>query len=80
MNTQKIAITIPKSLLSLIDSFSKKQGVSRSRYISILLQQKLEEEKNRFIKEAYDKVFADKSACQEQVVVAGGIGSGEPKS
>ena len=79
MNTQKIAITIPKNLLSLIDSFSKKKGVSRSRYISILLQQKLEEEKNLIIKEAYDMVFADNDVRQEQVMVAGSISSGEPK-
>lgn len=77
MNTQKIAITIPKKLLQLIDSFSRQQGLSRSRYISTLLQQKLEDEKRRLIKDAYDRVFSDRTVRQEQVLAAGGSAPGK---
>ncbi|MBI9084254.1 MAG: hypothetical protein JEZ11_11695 [Desulfobacterales bacterium] len=79
MNTQKIAITIPKKILKLIDDFCKGQGISRSRYISNLLQEKLEDEKKRLIKDAYDNVFADEIVRQEQLLTPGGIRAGGNK-
>ena len=57
MHTQKVAVTIPKDLVALIDEISKNEGLSRSKYISSVLREKLESEKNRYIK---DRFFADK--------------------
>jgi len=37
MNTQKVAITIPKKIVIVIDMISKEKGISRSRYISNVL-------------------------------------------
>ena len=71
MNTQKVAITIPMNLLNIIDAISKERGLSRSKYISILLKEKISEERNRSVKEAYDRIFSDESACNEQLQTAG---------
>ncbi len=70
MNTQKVAITIPKDLLAVIDTVSKQQGLSRSKFISFALKEKLSERKANEIKEAYDNVFSDNSICKEQLETA----------
>lgn len=71
MNTQKIAITIPGELVMSIDKFSRQQGISRSKYISRILYEKISEEKKRSgIKNAYDTVFSDESVCREQLETA----------
>lgn len=70
MNTQKIAISIPEELLVNIDNFSKQQGISRSKYISRVLYEKIKEEKNNRIKKAYNAVFSDESICREQLETA----------
>lgn len=67
MNTQKVAITIPKKIVMMIDMISKKQGISRSRYISSVLREKLADEQERIIKEAYDRVFSDAEIRKEQL-------------
>ena len=67
MNTQKVAITMPGDLLAIIDDMSKKLGISRSAYISALLREKVLEEKDREIKQAYDEVFSDESIQREQL-------------
>ena len=67
MHTQKVAITIPKELVTMIDDISKKKGMSRSKFISTVLREKLTLEKNRLIKEAYDRVFSDQSVRKEQL-------------
>jgi metal-responsive CopG/Arc/MetJ family transcriptional regulator len=80
MNTQKVSITIPKNLVILIDMISKQKGISRSRYISSVLQEKLGEEQNREIKEAYDRIFSDADIKKEQLQTANwfeGSGSSE---
>jgi metal-responsive CopG/Arc/MetJ family transcriptional regulator len=66
MYTQKVAITIPKELVTMIDDISKKRGVSRSKFISTVLREKLMSERNRHIKDAYDRVFSDESLREEQ--------------
>ena len=71
MNTQKVAITIPINLLNVIDAISKRRGLSRSKFISILLEEKISEERDRSIKEAYDLIFSDESVCNEQLQTAG---------
>ena len=70
MNTQKVAITIPADLVSMIDDISKKRGLSRSKYISGVLRKKVLDEKERQLKEAFDRVFSDESICDEQLETA----------
>lgn len=67
MNTRKIAITIPKELISTIDKFSRQKGISRSKYISSILAEKIDEEQKKRIKTAYDAVFSDEAVCKEQL-------------
>ena len=67
MHTQKVAITIPKELIAMIDDMSKKKGMSRSKFISNVLRENLTREKNRQIRETYDQVFSDESIKKEQL-------------
>jgi metal-responsive CopG/Arc/MetJ family transcriptional regulator len=67
MNTQKVAITIPADLLTMIDDISKQLGVSRSKYISTVLREKLISEKDRQIKDAYNRIYSDDSIRKEQL-------------
>ncbi len=67
MNTQKVAITIPKDLISIIDEITKQQGISRSKYISTILLEKVRQEKDQNLKDAYDRVFSNESIRQEQL-------------
>ncbi len=80
MHTQKVAITIPKELVTMIDEISKKRGLSRSKFISIILRDKLMSERNQMIKDAYDNTFSDESIRKEQHSCATwfeGLGSDE---
>ena len=61
MNTQKVAITIPADLVVMIDDISRELGLSRSKYISTVLREKVLSEKERQIKAAYDRIFSDDS-------------------
>lgn len=67
MNTQKIAISVPRDIITIVDEISSKQGVSRSRYISSVLREKILDEKDRKIKDAYDRVFSDDAIKKEQL-------------
>jgi metal-responsive CopG/Arc/MetJ family transcriptional regulator len=67
MNTQKIAISMPADLVAMIDIISKQKGMSRSRFISTVLHEKVLNEKERRIKEAYNRVFSDDSIKKEQL-------------
>lgn len=67
MHTQKIAVSIPKDLVALIDKISKNEGLSRSKYISLVLREKLEAEQNRYIKEKYNQIFSNQSIREEQL-------------
>ena len=71
MNTQKVAITIPMNLVNIIDAISKQRGLSRSKFISCLLEEKISEERDRSIKELYNRIFSDESICNEQLQTAG---------
>lgn len=80
MNTQKIAITIPSDLLAIIDKTTEQRSISRSKFISLLLREKLLEERNRQLKDQYDKIFSDSAISDEQFKTAiwlGGAGSRE---
>ena len=67
MNTQKVAITMPKELIVLIDKISKQQGISRSKYISLVLGEKIKQERLNNLQKAYDLVFSDDSVRKEQL-------------
>lgn len=80
MNTQKVAITMPADLLATIDDISKQKGISRSRYISNILKEKVLDEKERQIKASYNQVFSDELILREQIETASwleGTGSKE---
>ena len=66
MNTQKVAITVPKDLIMIVDDISKESGMSRSKFISAIIKEKILSERNSKIKAAYDTVFSDESIRQEQ--------------
>jgi hypothetical protein len=70
MNTKKVAITIPADLVVMIDDISKNQGLSRSKYISIVLQEKISNEKKQQIKDSYNRVFSDDTIKKEQLQTA----------
>lgn len=77
MNTQKVAITIPSDLVSTIDEISRQRGMSRSKFISTVLQEKVAAERRQRIKDAYDSVFSDESVCREQLDTAYWFEGGE---
>ena len=70
MNTQKVAITMPTDLLTTIDDISKQKGMSRSRYISNILREKVRYEKVKQIKASYNRVFSDELILREQIETA----------
>ena len=70
MNTQKVAITVPTDLVAIIDDISKEKGMSRSKYISTVLREKVLSEKERQIKDSYNRVFTDDSIKKEQLQTA----------
>ena len=70
MNTQKVAITIPIDLVIMIDDISKQKGLSRSKYISTVLREKILSENERQIKDSFNRVFSDDSIKKEQLHTA----------
>nr|WP_319577417.1 hypothetical protein [uncultured Desulfobacter sp.] len=67
MGTQKIAITMPKDLVTTINEISKQKGLSRSKFISAVLKEKIISEKKKQIRDAYDRIFSDESIQKEQL-------------
>jgi metal-responsive CopG/Arc/MetJ family transcriptional regulator len=70
MNTEKIAISMPSDMVSIIDRIRTKRGVSRSKFIALLLREKIMDEQEREIREAYDRVFSDPAIAKEQLDTA----------
>jgi metal-responsive CopG/Arc/MetJ family transcriptional regulator len=70
MNTDKIAISMPSDMLSVIDRIRTKRGVSRSKFITLLLREKLMDEQEREVRAAYDRVFSDPAVAKEQLETA----------
>ncbi len=70
MNTKKVAITVPKDLIGIIDEISRQKGISRSKFISEVLSEKIRDEKDRQLREAYDRVFSDDAIRKEQIDTA----------
>lgn len=67
MNTQKVAITVPNDIIAVIDKISKQEGISRSKYISRTLRDKIREEQEKRLTSAYNDVFSDESIQKEQL-------------
>ena len=67
MNTQKVAITVPTDLVAIIDAISKEKGMSRSKYISTVLREKVLSEKERHIKDSYNRLFSDGAITKEHL-------------
>ena len=70
MNTKKVAITIPTDLVIMIDDISKQMGLSRSKYISTVLREKVLSEKERQIRDSFNRVFSDDAIKKEQLQTA----------
>ena len=70
MNTQKVAITIPSDIVAMIDDMSRQRKVSRSKLISMILRERLMNERDRHLKDSYDRVFSDKAIIKEQLETA----------
>ncbi len=67
MNTTKVAITMPKKLVSMVDELSKEKGMSRSKLISSIVSERIETEKERYLRKAYDQIFSDEKIRKEQL-------------
>lgn len=67
MNTIKVAITVPENLVSAIDLLSKQSKLSRSRFITNVLQEKVAREKEKTLKNVYDRIFSDSGIQKEQL-------------
>ena len=70
MNTKKIAITVPEDLVVTIDVLSREKGVSRSKFITDILKDKISKDNNDRIKAVYDHVFSDETIAKEQLATA----------
>ncbi len=66
MNTLKVAISIPEEIVKSIDRLRKSRGISRSKYITNTMIQKIHEELNRELKAQYDKIFSEPGMQEEQ--------------
>ena len=64
------AITVPKDLITVVDEISRQRGISRSKFISIVLRERINNEKDKQLKDAYNKVFAEDSIKKEQLETA----------
>ena len=67
MNYLKVYITIPKKLVAMVDGISKKRGLSRSKFIFMVIREKVLSEKSHYIKDVYDRIFSDESIRKEQL-------------
>jgi len=54
----------------MIDKTTAQRSMSRSKFISLVLREKLQEERSRHLTSEYDRVFSDKAICDEQLKTA----------
>ena len=62
MSTEKIAITVPPNFLVRVDSWAKKVGKSRSRFIVEEMDKRLAELEDEEITMLYNKAYGDPEA------------------
>lgn len=58
---------MPRELVSMVDQLSKARGMSRSKLISSIVSERIETEKERHLRKAYDHVFSDEKISKEQL-------------
>ena len=61
---------MPIDLVTTIDNICKSKKISRSKFISSTLREKVLSEKEKQIKEAYNRIFSDESISKEQANTA----------
>jgi metal-responsive CopG/Arc/MetJ family transcriptional regulator len=85
MTTQKIAITVPPVFLMKLDSWAKKSGKSRSRFIVEEMDKRLTELEDEDITTLYNKAYGnpeDRAAgsdLAEEMLAAGAVHEKEDK-
>jgi len=70
MSTTKIAITIPKNILEIIDQYAKNFKLPRSRIITNIIREKVEENEKDKLTKLTDQVFSNSKLRKEQKKVA----------
>lgn len=63
MSTEKIAITVPPTFLLKLDSWAKKAGKSRSRFIVEEMDKRLAELEDEEITRLYNEAYGDSEAA-----------------
>jgi len=85
MGTQKIAITVPPVFLTKLDSWAKKAGKSRSRFIVEEMNKRLMELEDEEITQLYNKAYgnpedsAKSSDLAEEMLTAAAVHEEEDK-
>lgn len=85
MSTEKIAITVPPSFLMKLDSWAKKTGKSRSRFIVEQMDKRLTELEDEEITKLYNKAYGgfetgtENSELAEELFAAGAVHEEEDK-
>ena len=59
MSTQKIAITVPPAFLNKLDSWAKKAGKSRSRFIVEEMEKRIMELEDKNITKLYNQAYGE---------------------
>ncbi|MFA6010857.1 MAG: hypothetical protein WC799_12805 [Desulfobacteraceae bacterium] len=67
MDTVRVTITIAKDLVTTIDQLSRQAQLSRSKYITNVLREKISQENEIMIKGKYNQVFSDDRIRKEQL-------------
>jgi metal-responsive CopG/Arc/MetJ family transcriptional regulator len=62
MTVTKFAISVPKETMGRVDRAAKRLGLTRSRYISVVLARIAERERNAAISKKVDEVLAELDA------------------
>ena len=63
MATQKIAITVPPRFLERLDTWAKKTGKARSRFIVEQMQKRLQELEDEYVTNLYNEAYGDKKSA-----------------
>jgi metal-responsive CopG/Arc/MetJ family transcriptional regulator len=85
MSTQKIAITVPPIFLNKLDSWAKKTGKSRSRFIVEEMDKRLTELEDEEVTKLYNKAYGNSEDrarsidLAEEMLAAGAVHEEEDK-
>jgi metal-responsive CopG/Arc/MetJ family transcriptional regulator len=70
MSTQKIAITVPPVFLNKLDSWAKKAGKSRSRFIVEEMEKRIRVIEDKEITRLYNEAYGDSKDRTEESELA----------